>query len=73
MKFLNEELQRKHQERKNDKASYWTNWIVKIILLLFALLIIRHFSDLHILFFDDIFRSSRATEEVENNPASLLD
>jgi len=66
MKFLNEELKRRSEERRNDKGSWWTNWIVRIILLIIVLLIIRYFTDLQLTFFTDIFHSSRKTEAINN-------
>ena len=51
MKLLHEELRARHEERKHDKSTLWTTWLIRIILLSFIVMFIRHFSDIHNRFF----------------------
>jgi len=62
MKILNEELKRRYEEKRSSKIASWTNWIVKIILLVVALMIISFLTDIHIPFFTDLLRSPNVEE-----------
>ncbi len=67
MRLLDEELLRRHDERRNDKVNLWTTWLVRIILLIVVVMIIRHFSDVHLLFFKGQANETEQIKVIEEN------
>jgi len=66
MSNIGENFKRKRHERRNQKASTWTNLIIKIILLIFVIMIIRNLSQSKKNIFHDIFKKkSNQTEALK--------
>jgi len=60
MKILPDELRRRYKERRSKKTSLWSNWIIKVILLLVIILLIRHLTNIQ-----DVFTEQSRNTEVE--------
>ncbi len=53
MKIFEEEIKRRYDERRTAKTAYWSNLLIKIILVMAVIIVIRYVSDVW-----DIFSSS---------------
>ena len=45
MKEFKEEMERRRQERRGMRSSTWVNFIIRILVLVFVVMIIRYFSN----------------------------
>ena len=60
MKIFEEEIKRRYDERRTAKTAYWSNLLIKIILVMAVIIVIRYVSDVW-----DIFSS------LENDRSSV--
>jgi len=63
MKIFEEELKDKHEQRRNSKITHWSNWVIKILLLLFLLLLIRSFGSEQIKYFKKLMLGNHNATE----------
>ena len=47
MKILDDEIKRRYEEKRNAKTSLWSNWLIKVILLVLLIFLMKYLGDLH--------------------------